>query len=413
MQGSMITAVGIDVSKGESMVAIRRPGGEIVKTPFKVKHNATELNNLICLLKDVGGDIRVIMEHTGSYWYPIARTLHEAGFYVSVVNAILIHHFSDNSLRKVKTDRADALKIANYGLTFWTSLQEYVPADEVRLLLKAQSRLYLRTTDASVVLRNGLISLLDQTFPGVNKLFASSYRNSAGHYKWVDFAKRFWHRSCVADLSLSGFSDVYEKWCKRTGYVFNEADVRRIHAHAQNAVATFPKSSSTRTVIVQSVNSLNAIYDTLQHIRNEMDALARKLPEYDTVMSMYGVGPITGAQLIAEIGDVRKFTSKAALVAYAGVDAPPYQSGSFDAKSRHISKRGSPHLRHVLFLVCCCIWQNGNSENSIYTFMQKKHDEGKHYYVCMVAGAAKFLRIYYAKVSETLNSPTGELVGTA
>ena len=53
------------------------------------------------------------------YWRPIALALKEAGFFVSVVNAMLIHDFSDNSIRKIKTDRADSLKIANYALTFW------------------------------------------------------------------------------------------------------------------------------------------------------------------------------------------------------------------------------------------------------------------------------------------------------
>ena len=94
------------------------------------------------------------MEHTGMYWRPIAMTLKEAGFYVSVVNAILIHNFSDNSIRKVKTDRADAMKIANYGLTFWSDLQEYTGEDENRQLLKIQSRLYERTATTAGMLRS-------------------------------------------------------------------------------------------------------------------------------------------------------------------------------------------------------------------------------------------------------------------
>ena len=94
------------------------------------------------------------MEHTGMYWRPIAMTLKEAGFYVSVVNAILIHNFSDNSIRKVKTDRADAMKIANYGLTFWIDLQEYAGEDENRQLLKIQSRLYERTATTAGMLRS-------------------------------------------------------------------------------------------------------------------------------------------------------------------------------------------------------------------------------------------------------------------
>ena len=134
-----ITAVGIDVSKGKSTVAIRRPGGEVVLTPFQVEHDAAGLSGLVKTLRDVGGDIRVVMEHTGMYWRPIALALKEAGFFVSIVNAMLIHDFSDNSLRKVKTDKADSMKIANHALSFWAELRDYSPEDETRQMLKIQS----------------------------------------------------------------------------------------------------------------------------------------------------------------------------------------------------------------------------------------------------------------------------------
>lgn len=212
MKHSVITAVGIDVSKGKSMVAIRRPGGEIVRMPFQVQHTADSLKELISTLKQISGDIRVVMEHTGMYWRPIALTLQSAGFYVSIVNAILIHNFSDNSLRKVKTDKVDALKIANYALTFWADLREYTPDDEIRQMLKMQTRLYERTQATSVTLKNGLISLLDQTFPGVNTLFTSNARTTKGRFKWVDFVRRFWHKDCVARLSMNAFTESYRAW---------------------------------------------------------------------------------------------------------------------------------------------------------------------------------------------------------
>ena len=89
-------------------------------------------------------------------------------------------------------------------------------------------------------------------------------------------------------------------------------------------------------------------------------------------------------------------------MAFAGVDAPPFQSGTFDSKNRHVSKRGSPHLRSALFQVCVAILKQKRPNNPIYAFMDRKRAEGKHYYVYMVAGAAKFLRIYYARVKECL-----------
>ena len=397
-----ITAVGIDVSKSKSTVAIRRPGGEIVKLPFDVQHNVVELQQLISTLQSIGGDIRIVMEHTGMYWRPIALTLMNAGFFVSIVNAMLIHDFTDNSIRKVKTDRADEMKIANYALTFWTDLRPYTSEDETRQMLKIQSRHYDRTLNTSIALRNGFISLLDQSFPGANHLFNTEMRNSVGHLKWIDFAKRFWHKDCVATVSLKSFADTFQKWCKKTGYRFSYADAERIHSIARNAVATFPKNDSTKTLITQAIDSLNSIYDSLHILRGDLLRLASMLPEYDVVMAMQGAGPITGPQLMAEIGDVRRFTHKGAMVAFAGLDAPPFQSGTFDSKSRQISKRGSPHLRKVLFTICSIILQHSNPEDPVFQFMDKKRSEGKHFYVYMVAGGAKFLRIYYARVKEVL-----------
>ena len=132
--------------------------------------------------------------------------------------------------------------------------------------------------------------------------------------------------------------------------------------------------------------------------------LAEQLPEYPVVMGMFGVGPALGPQLIAEIGDVRRFHSKKALVAFAGIDAPPYQSGQMDVRSRSISKRGSSALRRTLFLVMTVYLQQSPEQEPIYQFMDKKRAEGKPYRVYMMASANKFLRVYYATVKAHLEA---------
>jgi transposase len=186
-----MNAVGIDVSKGKSMVAAMRPCGEVVVKPFEVRHTASDLRKLADYLKSLVGETRVIMEYTGRYYQPIARYLHEAGIFVSAVHAKLIHDYGNNSIRKVKTDRADAVKIANCGLTNWVSLKQYAPEDDTRLLLKTCNRQYNLYMKMKVALKNNLIALLDQTFPGANTLFSSPVRPD-GHEKWVDFAAKFW-----------------------------------------------------------------------------------------------------------------------------------------------------------------------------------------------------------------------------
>lgn len=119
-----------------------------------------------------------------------------------------------------------------------------------------------------------------------------------------------------------------------------------------------PKTETAKTLVEQAVSQLRAASIALATLRLEMQRLAESLPEYPVVMQMFGVGPALGPQLMAEIGDVSRFHSKKALVAYAGIDASPYQSGSVDVRSRSISKRGSASLRRTLFLVMSVILQN-------------------------------------------------------
>jgi len=126
-----MNAVGIDVSKGKSMVCVLRPFGEIVTPPYEVAHTISELSKLAKTLKSLNGETKVIMECTGSYHLPIANALHEAGLIVCAVHEQLIRNFGNNTIRKVKTDKADSVKIANYGVTNWLDLQEYVPEDDI------------------------------------------------------------------------------------------------------------------------------------------------------------------------------------------------------------------------------------------------------------------------------------------
>ena len=165
-----------------------------------------------------------------------------------------------------------------------------------------------------------------------------------------------------------------------------------------------PKTDTAKLLVEQAVSQLRAASAALAALRNEMQSLAASLPEYPVVMGMFGVGPALGPQLMAEIGDVRRFYSKKALVAFAGIDAPPYQSGQMEVRSRSISKRGSSALRRTLFLVMSTILRRSPANEPVYQFMDRKRAEGKPYRVYMMASANKFLRIYYATVKQYLDS---------
>lgn len=397
-----MNAVGIDVSKGKSTVAVIQPFGVVIAEPFDVLHTDSGLKELVNFIKSLYGETRVVMEYTGTYYEPVAMALHNAGIFVSVVNPLLIDDYDTNRVRKVKTDKIDALKIASFALDKWTKLLEYAPADDIRKTLKIMNRQSTKLNKMLVMHKNSLIALLDYCFPNANTLFTSPRRESDGHEKWVDFVIKFPHSDSVARLSLSAFKTKYQSWCKKNHYNYSESKAVEIHTYARTLVSTLPMTESVMKMIADSAKLLNSTFETLASLQNEMNSLASQLPEYDTVMNLYGVGKILCSQLIAEIGDVTNLKSGKSLVALAGIDPPPNQSGKENPKSRSISKRGSPALRKTLFMIMTIIIQCQPADDPVYQFLDKKRSEGKPYKVYMIAAAHKFLRIYYARVKEAI-----------
>lgn len=149
---------------------------------------------------------------------------------------------------------------------------------------------------------------------------------------------------------------------------------------------------------------LNTASETVEALRLKMDETASSLPEYPVVMAMNGVGSTLGPQLMAEIGDVTRFTHRGALTAFVGVDPGRNDSGQHIQKSVRTSKKGSPALRKTLFQIMDNLIKRSPVDDPVYAFMDKKRAQGKPYYVYMTAGANKFLRIYYGRVKEYLAS---------
>lgn len=399
-----MNAVGIDVSKGKSTVAILRPQGIVVASPYDVSHTGNDLKALAATIKKMRGETRVVMEATGNYYEPIARFLHEQGIFVSVVNPMLISDFGGNTLRKPKTDKKDAVKLALYTLTYWLDLKQYEPPEDLRKSLKMLNRQYVQADKVKTMLNNNLISQLDLTFPGINKLFSSHERERDGHLKWVDFVLEFSHRDAVAKLAPSVFKKKYRSWCEQKGYYYHSSKAEKIHTFSREIVSAVPNDTAILLIIKQAAALLNAVLENIQVLHTEMKHIAEMLPEYETVMSIYGVGDKTGPQLMAEIGDTRRFHSRRAITAYFGYDSENNDSGQKISNSNPITKKGASSLRRTLFTIMIALIQTQPEDNPVYQFLDRKRSEGKHYYCYMTAAANKFLRIYYAKVNEVLNA---------
>lgn len=401
----MLNAVGIDVSKGKSTVSVLQPGGTVIKKPFDVSHSFSDLKSLSEFILHLDGETRTVMECTGRYHEPILHALHDSGIFVSAVNPHLIKNFGNNTIRKVKSDPADSKKIARYALDNWASLRQYSGMDNSRTLLKTLNAQMDFLTRQKVAERTNLISLLDMTYPGVNTLFSSPTR-SDGSEKWIDFATSFWHVDCVRKIGLNTFTERYQAFCKRHGYNFQPDKPKELFDASKELVAVFPKEKAYKDLIMLSIDQLKATTIHVEQIRQEMERLASTLPEYETVLSMRGVGKTLGPQLIAEIGDINNYSHREALTAFAGVDPGVDESGSRRSKSNPSSKCGPSRLRKTLFLIMTSLLQTAPADDRVYQFLDRKRSQGKPYLVYMTAGANKFLRIYYGKVKACIAGQT-------
>ena len=193
----MYNAVGIDAAKGKSTVTIIQPNNTVIRKPFDVYHSVEQLKQLTSFVKSLDGETRAVCECTGRYHEPILKAFSEAGIFISAVNPKLIKGMGENTLRNIKTDPADARKIAKYTLDNWTSLRQYSGMDNTRLQLKTLNSQYSFILKQRTSAKANLISLLDNTYPGVNRLFKSPAR-SDGSEKWIDYADSFWHAECVS-----------------------------------------------------------------------------------------------------------------------------------------------------------------------------------------------------------------------
>lgn len=395
-------SVGIDISKEKSMVCILKPYGELIAEPYEIKHTDSDLKLLVETILEFKEETRVVMEATGAYHFPVLSYLKEHNIFVSVINPLVMKRYSFVGLRKGKTDKMDAIKIANYGIDTWFRLVDYQACDEVYSELKLLGRQYSHYITMRVESKIALNNLLDRTMPGIKKIL-NNRSDKPDKDKLNDFVTEYWHYDNITKKSEKQFISSYLKWAKKKGYHQNETKAKQIYALAQEGIPTLPSNTpTTKMLVLESVRVLYEIDRTLHMILSQMQELASTLKEYDVVRDMPGVGDTLAPRLIAEIGDIRRFHSKKALIAHAGIDAPPFESGQFVANKRRISKRGSALLRKTGYEIMKCIKSN-KPDDPVFIYMIKKENEGKPKKVAKIAALNKFLRIYYAKVKEVYN----------
>lgn len=392
-------AVGIDVSKSKSTVAILDSYGTVLATPFNMAHTQPEMNALVSRLKAFDEPVTILLEYTGHYHYPVLKKLQEEGFPVCVVNPYQMKKYGDVEIRKAKTDKKDALRIATFALEKSYKLVPYSSMEEKYEDLKFLSRQYQQRISFVSTLKVQLINMLDQTMPGITKILALKSRDPE-KCALLLFIKRYKSFDEIQRIGKTRFLSTYATLMKKTPDRYAPKKGLEIYELARDSITTRGEDPYIWSAQDQCVDLLATAQNAADEIITQMQNIAETIPEYKVLRAMNGVGDRLGPVILAEIGDIRRFHSAKALNSFAGNDAPPYQSGQFESRNRHISKRGSSALRKACFEVMQALKLTKPQDDSVYQFILKKEQEGKPYNVAKMAGVNKFLRIYYARAME-------------
>ena len=389
--------VGIDISKGKSTVAILSLAGEVIEEPFEITHDLNGLKVLEEKIKNIPKeDLKIVMEETGTYHLPVFGYLIDKGYFVVAENALKIKKYLDRGLRKAKTDKKDSYKLAEYCCDNWYKLNMSYDNEEIYDNLKFLSRQYIASIEIQVQEKVNFSNLCDLLFPGYYQLLDENT-----FILGLEIFKKYYHPEIVTNKKQSQFVNEIDKLAKKLGHKgVGITLANKIYTLAQKTISPRPNNKYTQLSVECCIDELILKIKSSTKIISEMDKLARELPEYSVINKIPGCGKKLTSRVIAEIGDVRRFKNAGSIIAYAGLDAPPYQSGQFEATHRHISKRGNKYLRKTGYEVMKSIKSSCKSDNELKSYIIKKENEGKLKKVAKIAGLNKFLRMYYGIVKK-------------
>ncbi|MDX8368060.1 IS110 family transposase [Cytobacillus sp. IB215665] len=388
----MDPVIGLDVAKGESQVqaflARKHPFGKT----FKFKHDTNGLREFFMFFKEVEihAELKpvIVFESTGHYHEPILQFLEEKKITYYLVNPIVSYETKKSSLRKVKSDPADAKHLCE--MYYKEDLVAYQQKSVETMNLRNLNRQHDSLTRNYVQLKLQFQTILDQVFPEYKGVFSNLYAPLSLKTLLIYPTSHEVLKVPTEELARK----MHDIGGKRSYGWFYEKALKLKESAERNP---FKKTlyQSNLVTLKMYIQMLLQQREFLNILEQEIESLAMQFEEYEILTSIPGIGTKIAATLISEIGDVAQFSHPKKLVAYAGIDPRVYQSGQFTATINRITKRGSTKLRQTLYTAVQCGLTN-NRNMKIRTYYDKKRSEGKPHKVAIIACANKLLHWIYA-----------------
>ena len=381
--------VGIDVGKRNHVASMLDDGKKPLLKAFSFANSTEGGESLVAQIEQFTtdkSDISVGMEATGHYWLALYSFLLDKGYTIHVINPIQTDGWRKGiEIRKRKTDDIDSLLIADllrYGDFLETKL-----SDEAVQSLRTLSRFRSYLVDSIADLKRKVICVLDQVFPEYESLFSDIFGATS-----KELLLQYSSPAEMESLSVKTLTAFLESASrKKCGETKAEQilDAAKRSFGVTHCRDTF--SFQLRMLLEQMRFIEQQVSDTEEEIKAIMDKLN------SPITTIPGIGPILGAVILGEIGDIRRFDKPAKLVAYAGIDASVQQSGEFEGSNNHMSKRGSPYLRRALYMAANVAVR---FDPDLGAFYERKRAEGKHHSTCIGAVSRKLCFIIHVILTE-------------
>ena len=380
--------VGIDIGKNHHEASIVSPEGKQIGRSLRFATTHKGADSLMSFIfKNIGNSPCVFgMEATGHYWYPIYSFLKAKGYTIYVINPIQSDSLRKMYIRQTKNDSIDSFLIAEvirFGQFGTTSM-----ADENILAMRQLCRYRDSVISSRTEIKLRIGTIMEQIFPEYEKQFSSLWVSTS-----MGTLEKYLTPENIENAPIDELFEIIKD---------------KSHNRLTKAKAISIKEAAADTFgikIAQDAFSfqLKQLIDRMNFLDKQIEALDIEIMKYYEQFDCYlhtipGIGIIGAATILAEIGDISRFKNSSALVAFAGIDPTVRQSGEFNSTHNHMSKRGSPYLRHAIFLAATTCSFHNSPLNAYY---KKKRDQGKHHLTATRAVARKLTTVIYAVLRDS------------
>ena len=380
--------VGIDIGKNHHEASIVSPEGKQIGRSLRFATTHKGADSLMSFIfKNIGNSPCVFgMEATGHYWYPIYSFLKAKGYTIYVINPIQSDSLRKMYIRQTKNDSIDSFLIAEvirFGQFTTTSM-----ADENILAMRQLCRYRDSVISSRTEIKLRISTIMEQIFPEYEKQFSSLWLSTS-----MGILEKYLTPENIENAPIDELFEIIKDKSH------NKLTMKKAISIREAAADTFGIKIAQDAFSFQ----LKQLIDRMNFLDKQIEALDCQILEYYEKFDCYlhtipGIGMIAAAAILAEIGDINRFKSSSALVAFAGIDPTVRQSGEFSSTHNHMSKRGSPYLRHAIFLAATTCSFHNSPLNAYY---KKKRDQGKHHLTATGAVARKLTTVIYAVLRDS------------